>query len=174
MNSHLRSLKHLFVLSLVMVVGGCGSSMVALRSAPDRKIVIVNDTDKSLELLPAKDAPGAASKTIAPDARETIDFAMYKVIHCNLLVKSEHGWYEDKGDQAHDILVADDSARYLDMDGPDAVARFRRPDGEIWQFRFELRDCLYDPPPPAGYEVHIEDAPDPVTPMRLCRTRRPE
>lgn len=167
----------LMLLSCLLASGsGCacwngieGRQEVALRSTT-RAIVVRNVTAGPLLLLPAPDAPaGAALITIAPGANASIRFDLARVVRVNLLSRSDHGWFYDKGDQASVRLTSANAARYIDMAGPDAMFRLKRADGEIWEFRVELGDCLFDKAPGESYEVKIEGPPDLVTPLRLCR-----
>ena len=163
----------LLLTMMCTLVSGCTCAIdakqeIALRDA-QRTLVLHNATGGPLDLLPAPDAVGGSIKTIPDGAEVKINFELAQVVRAGLLVRSDKGWFYDKGNQASVRLTTADASRYLDMAGPDAMFRVKRASGEVWEFRVELGDCLFAQPPAQGYTVKIDGPPDPVGPVRLCR-----
>ena len=175
------------LLIVLLVGGGCekhghgikGRELIALRSAEERRLVISNSTGGPLTLLPRQARHAPPPRVIGAGESFTVVFDAAEVVRAGQTVRSQRGYWTDGG-QKFSMIEPRLETPYFEMSGPDIVVRVRPggggttapAEGEEWEFRIEVGDCVYDPMPAGGYRLEISGEPDPTTPMSLCRSRR--
>lgn len=135
-----------------------------LRSEENR-LVLRNDTQLPLAVLPAPDARGGPLP-LPPGSRAAIAFRVFRL---NDIERSPHGWFQRKPGATISVVDPADPARYIDMAGVDAAILIGVEGGMRWTFVVQLGECWFkSPPPPEGVLLAITGPPTAGVPAVPC------